>query len=70
VEIAVAGMKHVGDAEPIFLRKLANPRQRLRQRAARFRSYARRGGLNGFVLTRFLEEPIIPYESDEVRSNR
>ena len=28
----------------------------LRQRVARFRSYARRGGLNGFVLTRLLEE--------------
>src|SRR5947207_148026 len=28
----------------------------LRQRVARLRSYARRGGMNGFVLTRALEE--------------
>src|SRR5258708_6202735 len=35
LQIAVAGMKHVGDAELIFFRKLADARQGLLQRAAR-----------------------------------
>ena len=35
MQIAVAGMKHVGDAKTVFLREIADPRQRLRQCAAR-----------------------------------
>ena len=34
MQIAVAGVKHVGDAEIVFLREVADARQRLRQRAA------------------------------------
>ena len=35
MQIAVAGMEHVGDPQVVFFRQFANSRQGLRQRAAR-----------------------------------
>ena len=38
VQIAVAGMEHIGDAQPVLRRQVADPRQHLGQAAARDRA--------------------------------